>query len=60
MGAGQVGTAAAVNRGRFNGAGGTGRREEFAEETDPRVLEVYNFDSLGLNKEGFQKNEQTL
>ena len=55
-----MGTAAAVNRGRFNGGGGTGRREEFAEETDPRVLEVYNFDSLGLNKEGFQKNEQTL
>ena len=53
-----MGTAAAVNRGRFNGAGGI--REEFAEETDPRVLEVYNFDSLGLNKEGFQKKEQTL
>ena len=46
MGAGQVGTAAAVNRGRFNGAGGI--REEFAEETDPRVLEVYNFDKGGL------------
>ena len=53
-----MGTAAAVNRGRVNGGGGN--REEFAEETDPRVLEVYNFDSLGLNKEGFQKNEQTL
>ena len=52
-----MGTAAAVNRGRFNGAR---NREQFAEETDPRVLEVYNFDSLGLNKEGFQKNEQTL
>ena len=42
------------------GRGDREEREEFAEETDPRVLEVYNFDSLGLNKEGFQKNEQTL
>ena len=43
-----MGTAAAVTRGRFNGAEGTGTREEFAEETDPRVLEVYNFDKGGL------------
>ena len=43
-----MGTAAAVNRGRFNGGGGN--REEFAEETDPKVLEVYNFDKGGLTR----------
>ena len=41
-----MGTAAAVTRGRFNGAGGTGR--SLQKKQTPGVLEVYNFDKGGL------------
>ena len=57
-----MGTAAAVTRGRFNGAGGTGRSLQKKQTPESmRYTILTKGGSLGLNiKWGFQKNEQTL
>ena len=58
-----MGTAAAVNRGRFNGAGGPGGGRSLQKKQTPESLRytiLTKGGSLGLNKEGFQKKEQTL
>ena len=59
-----MGTAAAVTRGRFNGAGdqGGGGRSLQKKQTPEslRYIILTKGGSLGLNKEGFQENEQSL
>ena len=63
MGAGQVGAAAAVTRGWFNGAGDQGGGRSLQKKQTPESLRytiLTKGGSLVLNKEGFQKNEQTL
>ena len=60
-----MGTAAAVTRGRFNGAGagGPGGGRSLQKKQTPESLRytiLTKGGSLVLNKEGFQENEQSL